>query len=85
MNVVTIDAYKELLNFLNRLDAVKLPYSLRHSQSDSITVEIRIPGELWEVDFVDYGEEVQVEVEVFRGGVTGDEKTLQALFAKWAK
>ena len=86
MNAVTLDAYKELLNLLNRMDEAKLPYSLRHARPDAITVEVRIPGEIWEIELVDYGDEMQVEVEVFRGGgVTGDEKTLEDLFARWAE
>ncbi len=86
MNTITTDTYKELLNLLNRMAEVKLPYSLRHSRPDAITIEVHIPGEHWEIEFVDYGDEVQVEVEVYRGGgVTGDEKTLEDLFARWAE
>ena len=86
MNMVTVDTYKELLNLLNRMAEVKLPYYLRHSRPDAITVEVRIPGEHWEIEFVDYGDEVQIEVEVFRGGgVTGDEKTIEDLFGRWAE
>jgi hypothetical protein len=86
MNSVTTDTYRELFNLLNRMAEVKLPYYLRHSRPDAITIEVHIPGEHWEIDLVSYDDEVQVEVEVFRGGgVTGDEKTLEALFARWAE
>jgi len=81
MNVIAIDAYKELLSFLNRLTEAKIHHSLRHSRPDAITVEVNVPGERWEVEFVDYGDEVQIEIEIFRGGgVTGDERTLEELF-----
>ena len=84
MTTQTVDAYKELLVLLNRMDDLKLRYVLRHTRPDSVTVLIFVPGEIWEVDFVDYGDEVHVEVEVYRGGgVTGDEATLEELFAKW--
>jgi hypothetical protein len=85
MNAIAVDVYRELLQLLNRMDTVKMPYVLRHARPDAITVEVFLPGEHWEIEFVDYGDEVQVEVEVFRGGgVTGDEKTVEELFAKWA-
>ena len=83
MSAVAVDSYKELLNFLNRLTDAKLHHILRHSRPDAITVEVFVPGERWEVEFVDYGDEVHVEVEIYRGGgVTGDEKTLEDLFRK---
>ncbi len=83
MTDVIVDTYKELLSFLNRLTDAKLHHSLRHSRPDAITVEVFAPGERWEVEFVDYGDEVQIEVEVFKGaGVTGDETTLEDLFAR---
>jgi hypothetical protein len=86
MNAVSVDVYRELLQLLNRMDAVKMPYALRHTRPDAITIEVYLPGEHWEVEFVDYGDEVQVEVEVFRGsGVTGDENTVEELFVKWAE
>jgi hypothetical protein len=81
MSAVVVDTYKELLTFLNRLSDAKLHHVLRHSRPDAITVEVFVPGERWEVEFVDYGDEVHVEVEIFRGGgVTGDEKTVEELF-----
>jgi hypothetical protein len=83
MSAVAVDAYKELLNFLNRLTDAKLHHAVRHSRPDAITIEVFVPGERWEVEFVDYGDEVHVEVEIYRGGgVTGDEKTLEDLFRK---
>jgi hypothetical protein len=85
MSAVAVDSYKELLTFLNRLTDAKLHHTLRHSRPDALTVEVFVPGERWEVEFVDYGDEVHVEVEIYRGGgVTGDEKTLEELFRKHA-
>ena len=82
MTTVTADTYRELLNLSNRLADAKIAYHLHHSRADSITVLVDVPGAKWEVDFVDYGDEVHVEVEVFRGGgVTGDETSSEALIA----
>ena len=78
---IAVDSYKELLNLLNRLSAARIHHTLRHSRPDAITIEAYVPGERWEIEFVDYGDEMQVEVEVYRGsGVTGDENSLEDLF-----
>lgn len=53
---------KKLLAFLDRLDVGRIHYTLAHFR-DSITVEIAVPAEKWEVEFFADG---RVEVEVFR-------------------
>ena len=83
MNAVAVDTYKELLSFLNRLDQAKLHHVLRHSRPDAITIEVFVPGERWEIEFVDCGDEVQTEVEIYRSnGEIGDESTIDELFVK---
>lgn len=83
MNAVAVDTYKDLLSFLNRLTEARIHHALRHSRPDAITIEAFVPGERWKIEFVDYGDEVQVEVEIYKGGgVTGDEHTLEDLFVR---
>ena len=83
MNAVTVDTYREMLALLNRLDEVKLHYTMRHSRPEAIMIEVFVPGERWEIEFVDYEDEVQVEVEVFRSnGEIDDETAIEKLFAK---
>jgi hypothetical protein len=67
--------------FLNRLDAVHISYNLNRVR-DALMVEIDVPGERWEVEFMDDG---GVEVEIFRSdGVLKDEAVLDVLFERFA-
>jgi hypothetical protein len=77
------DTFRQFLQLLNRLDAAKIAYRLRHSRSDAIMIQVNVPGERWEIEFVDYGDEVHVEIERFRSnGHIYDESMLDDLFAK---
>ena len=53
---------EDLLEFLCRLEAHRLSYTLAHNRDESIMVTIAVPGERWEVEFFADG---AVEVEVF--------------------
>ena len=57
--------FAALLDFLRRLSDARIPYTLRHSRDDAVMVEVAVPGERWEIDFLEDGD---VDVEVFRGG-----------------
>jgi hypothetical protein len=71
--------FSRLLDFLRKLRQQKIAFDLRHSRDDAIMVEINIPGERWEVEFLEDGE---IEVEVFRsGGEIHDENMLERLLA----
>jgi len=70
----------QLLPFLNDLRAGKIYYELRQRREDAIMVEIAVPGERWEVEFLNDG---SVEVEVFRSdGQIYDEGHLKKLIAE---
>jgi hypothetical protein len=56
--------YRALLALLNRLSAANLAFELCHSRHDAIMVTVVVPGEHWEIEFLDDGE---VQVEIFRG------------------
>ena len=70
--------FQKLLDFVNRLDAVKMSYRLSHFRVETIAVELAIPGERWEVEFFADG---SVEVERFRsdGRISTDESLLTEL------
>jgi len=70
--------FSDLLAFLRRLEAARIHYTLRHSRDDAVMVEIAVPGERWEVDFLEDGD---VDVEVFRsdGGVKAADGLLDQL------
>lgn len=68
-----------LLDFLNRLEQHRISYHLEHNRADSIMVLVAVPGERWEVEFMQDG---QIEVERFAsdGKIEGEE-TFESLFA----
>jgi hypothetical protein len=69
-----------LLSFLNDLRDAKIDYRLSHQRDDALMVEIAVPGERWEVEFLEDG---TVEVEVFRSdGSIFDSSALADLLAK---
>lgn len=75
------DQFTRLLEFLERLDRAKIPYSMRHSRSEAIKVVTFAPGEYWEIEFLDDGE---IEIERYRSkGHIDDESILEQLFAAW--
>jgi hypothetical protein len=70
----------ELLSFLNDLRAAKIAYRLSHVRDDAIMVEVAVPGERWEVEFLEDG---TVEVEVFTSdGTIRDASALSTLLEK---
>jgi hypothetical protein len=70
-----------LLSFLNDLRDVKISYRLSHQRDDAIMVEIAVPGERWEVEFLEDG---AVEVEVFTSdGTIRDASALSELLDKY--
>lgn len=69
--------FKKLLSFLQDLEDKKIYFKLNHIRN-SILVEIAIPGERWEVEFMD---DDTIEVEKFiTEGVIRDESILKNLF-----
>ena len=74
--------FVKLLSFLRQLHEAKISYKLRHSRPDAIMVEINVPGESWEVEFL---EEAELEIERFRSdGEIRGESILQELFTKYS-
>ena len=79
------DAFRCLLALVRRLKQAKIAYKLRHSRDDALMIQVNVPGERWEIEFVDYDDEVHVEIERFRSnGEMYDESALDELFAKHA-
>jgi hypothetical protein len=79
------DAFRRLLELLGRLREAKIHYTLGQVRDDALMVEVSVPGERWEIEFVDYGDEVQVEVERFvSGGDIDGESALADLFARFS-
>lgn len=68
---------EKLIEFLNKLEDVKIYYKLNKVR-EAIMVEIAVPGERWEVEFM---EDNTVQVERFKSnGEIKDESELEILF-----
>jgi hypothetical protein len=69
-----------LLSFLNELRAGKIHYRLDQYRDDAIMVGVAVPGERWEIEFLDDG---TVEAEVFRSdGAILDSSSLDELLRR---
>ncbi len=79
------DTYRQLLGLLKRLDEAKIAHRLGQVREEAILIEVDVPGERWEIEFVVDDDEVQVEIERFRSnGKIYDESMLEELFAKYS-
>src|SRR5437763_612531 len=79
---MSANCFDRLLQFLQRLRIAKIAYRLDYYREDAISVLITVPGERWEVDFLNDG---SVDVERFRGnGHIYDESILDRLFNEYA-
>ncbi len=72
------DAFAKMIEFVNRLDDQKIHYVLAHHRTDTLMVNVALPGQRWEVEFFEDG---SIEVEKFlSNGDIGDERSLAELF-----
>lgn len=72
------DRLPAVLEFLARLDAVSISYSLKSNRADALMVFVDVPGERWEVEFMRDG---SIEIEKFKSdGTILDGRELAALF-----
>jgi len=70
--------FDKLLQFLNRLEQEKIYYTLSHHRDSAIMITVSLPGERWEIEFLEDG---SVEVEQFKSyGEIYDETCLNDLF-----
>jgi hypothetical protein len=70
-----------MLDFLNRLDAARIHYTLLRTRLESLMVDISLPGWRWEVEFVLDG---SPEVERYKSvaGAEGDPALPEELLAE---
>jgi hypothetical protein len=67
-----------LTGFLDRLDGSDIHYTLTSIREGSVLVNVTVPGERWEVEFMEDGE---IEIEVFKGdGEVYDFSIIEDLF-----
>jgi hypothetical protein len=68
---------KRLIEFLNKLEGTSIYYKLNKAR-DAVMVEIAVPGERWEVEWMD-GDTIQVE-RFKSDGMIRSESELEMLF-----
>ncbi|MEM5014627.1 hypothetical protein WKH57_28365 [Niallia taxi] len=69
---------KKLIDFLNKLELRNIFYKLNKVRDDAIMIEIAVPGQRWEVEFMKDG---TVEIEKFiSDGEFFDGKEIETLF-----
>lgn len=69
---------KEFIQFLNKLEESNIFYKLNKVRNEAIMVEIAVPGQRWEVEFMEDG---TVEIEKFiSDGDFYDVKEIETLF-----
>jgi hypothetical protein len=79
---VATNQFTRLLDFVRRLEEAHFGYHLTLIRPEAVCVEIAVPGERWEVEFMEDGE---IQIERFRSsGEIADEQSLEVLFSKFA-
>ncbi|WP_245983331.1 hypothetical protein [Ammoniphilus oxalaticus] len=53
---------KKLIYFLNQLEKMKIYYKLNKVRNEAIMVEVAVPGQRWEIEFMEDG---TIEIEKF--------------------
>ncbi len=67
---------------LRQLDAARIAFELKHSRDDAILVSINVPGERWDVEFLEDGD---IEIERFTSdGEIYGATLLADLFARFS-
>jgi hypothetical protein len=71
-----------LLDFLKRLKTARIYHEVASYREGAVSVVVRVPGQYWEVDFLEDGE---IEVERFvSDGAINDASALDELFARFS-
>ncbi|HMN16512.1 MAG: hypothetical protein HND40_08200 [Ignavibacteriota bacterium] len=73
---------KELISFLNKLEGKKMFYYLSKIRNESILIEVTVPGQKWEIEFMENGD-VEIEKFLSDGKIYGKNE-LEILFQKFS-
>ncbi len=73
---------KEILDLINKIQTARIYCSLRSSREDAISLDVTVPGQRWEIDFLEDG---STEIEIFTSdGTIYDESKLNDLFNEFS-
>jgi hypothetical protein len=74
--------FQQVLTLLDKLAQSGIHYTLAHTREQALTIRVAVPGERWEIEFLNDG---TVEIERFiSNGVIDNEDRLGELFARYA-
>lgn len=59
---------KKLIDFLNELEKRKIFYKIEKNSNDSIMINVAVPGQRWEVEFMNEGN-IQIEKFISDGSI----------------
>ena len=77
-----MESINTINNFLNRLIENKIYFRLNKVRPESIMVEVCVPGQRWEIEFMEDG---TMEIEKFiSNGIIYDESELNVLFNEFS-
>jgi hypothetical protein len=75
--------FHEFVDFLNRLEAARIYYTLCKVREDTVMIIAYVPGQHWEIEFTTDGE---WEVEVFKSdGTIMDKHSLDTLLRNFGE
>ncbi len=75
------NGFQKFLGLLTRLEAAHIPYTLDHYRDEAVMVSAQVPGERWEIEFLEDG---TIEIEKFLSdGAIYDERALSELFHRY--
>ena len=73
---------KELISFLNMLEVRKIFYQLSKIRDESILIQVSIPGQRWEIEFMENGD-IEIEKFLSNGTIFGKNE-LDILFKEFS-
>lgn len=68
-----MDNLKDINKFLNILDDKKIYYHLNKIRTESIMIEVAVPGQRWEIEFLEDGT-IDIEKFISDGSFYGKEE-----------
>ncbi|NJN99961.1 MAG: hypothetical protein HC875_40570 [Anaerolineales bacterium] len=75
--------FDKVMRFLDQLEQDGISYTLAHYREEALLVNVAVPGERWEIEFLTDGR-VEIERFVSRGEIA-DETGLADLFARYGE
>ncbi|MDZ7961873.1 MAG: hypothetical protein RMY34_29020 [Aulosira sp. DedQUE10] len=73
--------FDKLILFLQSLEKQKISYTIMHHRDESIMVAVAVPGERWEIEFLNDGS-IEIEKFISNGDIHGEE-AIDELFTQY--